>query len=104
MARKKDQVLREYVMASAVIRQYLQVFPQEITDPFMLNEAERGDNFQFEHMRRVCSLADYIFALRNVSGFDVLLERLAERDVRASYFEARAANSPTEKFAWDREP
>jgi hypothetical protein len=93
----ENRAMREYAMASSVIRQYIGRFPSEITDSFMCNEPLVFGEVNPTHMRRVINLADYIFSLRSVVGFDVLIDRISNRDLRASFFEARAA-----KYIFDR--
>jgi hypothetical protein len=92
-----SRTVRDYTMAAAVLDNFLgrefvsnRVTTTRIPDPFLLNAAE-GTDLKFLHQFRVCQLADALFRLRDVDGPDVLIERLLNRPLRATFFEARAA-------------
>src|SRR4051794_31424594 len=88
----------QYRMAEAIIAAFLgyefytkRVSSSDTPDAFLLNGKENSQDKRFLHQFRVCSLADYLFDLRNMTGIDVIRERLATRDVRPSYYEAKVA-------------
>jgi hypothetical protein len=87
---------RQYAAAVVILRYFLgenfiarRVRLSETPDPFLLNEFDEQSDNRFIHVQRVCALADYLYTLKEVEGFDVLLERLSTRETRGSYFEAR---------------
>ena len=95
-----DALERRYAAATVILRHYLGesfiaecVCLSETPDPFMLNEFDESSDNRFVHMQRVCALADYLFILRDITGFDILLDRIVtRRPLRAPYFEARTAS------------
>lgn len=86
-------------MAFCVIRHYLgaewaaqKIHVRTDFDPFMLNELNELSENRFTHMKRVQTLADKLFLLRNCKGFDVLCDRFRKRATKSCYEEALIAS------------
>jgi hypothetical protein len=63
-------------------------------DPYMMNKFDEADAVKrFLYMDRVCQLANYLFRLRDETGFDILIKRFrSNRDMRSVNLEAMIAS------------
>jgi hypothetical protein len=99
MAKAHDEPGAEvYGAAVAILRHYLgdefiakKVRLSPAPDAFLLNEENDQSDGRFVHMTRVAELADFLFILKDSPGFDVLCNRLRNREIQASFSDAMAA-------------
>lgn len=86
-----DSVSREFVVASFIIKKFLGILPRDFPKEFPNFGMEDSDQrllFQF----RVGLIAEFLYLLRSVHGFEILIDRFRERDIRSVFYEAQAAS------------
>jgi hypothetical protein len=82
-------VIIDHFLGSEFSRQYIEL--SDHPHPFMHNGHSEAWDYRITYQDRVCKLADYLFALQDENGFDVLVTRFKTRDPRSVFFEAMIA-------------
>jgi hypothetical protein len=93
-----DPLSISYRAALCILRQYLgadwtdrYVRLRDPHDRFMLNEFDEASESRWIHQKRVVTMGDALFGLRSVEGFNHMVRRLRQREIRSCYFEALTA-------------
>jgi hypothetical protein len=78
-------------VAEIVIAECMRRKPSSAASEQFFDRPKTGAPVHWQYQSRILAVADTLFAIRDIEGFDIHCKRLRDQDVRASFYEGFAA-------------